>query len=119
MPKKELAPLKSTVNFDPAAELTRIEAELAQIEVEAGRLARLGWYVLLAGFVATACIVLVGWLLMGALVLWGAPLTMVGAICAGYLLLRSGKVRQRADFLMQQRRETRSLAGKHARRPGA
>lgn len=109
MPKKELAPLKSTVNFDPAAELARIDAELAAIDLRAGKLTRLALIISLSGIGVTVLMTLIFYLLYGWFVLWGAPAGLFGVVLGGWCMLQSGKIRAQAEFLMQQRRETRSL----------
>lgn len=109
MPKKELAPLKSTVNFDPEAELARIDAEIAVIELRAAKLTRTALIVAVAGIGVTVLMTLTFYLLYGWFVLWGGPAGLLGLIVGGWCMFQSGKVRARAEFLMQQRRETRSL----------
>jgi hypothetical protein len=107
--KKELAPLKTTVTFDPEIELARVDAELSTIDVKAKKLTQLALIVALAGLGITAAVTVVFWLIYGWIVLWGGPAAVLGAALGGWLLLQCGKLRARAEFLMKQRRETKSL----------
>ncbi|MBE7490493.1 MAG: hypothetical protein HS108_01830 [Planctomycetes bacterium] len=107
--KRELAPLKSSVKFDPEAEIARLDAELAGVERRARRLSRLALWTALAGLALAGLVTLFFRLVYGWLVFWGLPAAVLGVIVSAYLLLQGGRLRAHADFLARQKRETKSL----------
>lgn len=109
MDRKELAPLKSMIKHDPAAELARIDAEVSVVHLQADKLSKIGLLVGLGGLLVCGLITAVFYLFYGWFVLWGGPAVLAGVISWFFVNIRTVRLRARADFLMQQKRETKAL----------
>lgn len=109
MAKKPLAPLKSMVRVDHAAEVARLSAELTLLESRLNRISRWSFLFLLGGLFAACMVTAVWYAIEGIFVIWGLPAAIIGLGGMGAMQMEIRSVRDTANRMRKQRSESKAM----------
>jgi len=109
MARRPLAPLKSMVRVDHAAEVARLSAELTLLESRLNRISRWSFLFLLGGLFAACMVTAVWYAIEGIFVIWGLPAAIIGLGGMGAMQMEIRSVRDTANRMRKQRSESKAM----------